>query len=322
MTYSRTDSAVDLVADIGGTNARFCLADADKKLLDEMSFAVAEYAAFEDALDAYLVKLGSPRPRRAALAVASPLTGDLVQITNSGWSFSAGQVQRRYGFERLLVLNDFSALAHALPFLAGAHLHRVGGGQAAANAPMGVIGPGTGLGVSGLIPTPAGWVALQGEGGHCTFSPANAHEAAILAIMQREFPHVSFERLVSGMGLSNLYRATIELAGGVQEPLTPAEITSRAIAESDPICSAALETFCAILGTVAGDLALTIGARGGIFIGGGIVPRLGAFFDHSGFRRRFEDKGRFASYLAAIPTSVIRSSTPALVGAAHALAAA
>ena len=270
-------------------------------------------------IEHYLAQLNAPRPRAAAIAIANPITGDWVKMTNHVWEFSIEQTRKALGLEKLVVLNDFTALALALPFIDRAELRKVGGGEPVEHAPLALLGAGTGLGVSGLIPCAAGWVPLQGEGGHATFSPANEREADILRIVWREYPHVSTERLVAGIGIGNLYRAIAELSGQTAESLTPAEITDRAINGGDPLCTDVLDTFCAMLGTAAGNLALTLGASGGVYIGGGIVPRLGEFFDRSSFRKRFEEKGRFSQHLAAMPTYVILAKTPALLGAAEAL---
>jgi glucokinase len=307
-----------LVADVGGTNVRFALAEG-LRLRAEAAFACAAFPSFAAAVEAFLAQTGAARPREAAVAIASAVTKDWVAMTNHSWAFSIEQTRQTLGLDRLLVLNDFTALALSLPHIDARELRQVGGGQALARMPIGLIGAGTGLGVSGLLPSAAGWVAIDGEGGHCSFSPANEREADILRIVWRNYPHVSSERLISGIGFENLYRAIAELDGKPAPPLEPAQITQRALAASDPLCVAVLEAFCAMLGTAAANLAVTLGARGGIYIGGGIVPKLGDFFDRSSFRARFEDKGRFSSYLAAIPAYVILAEHPALTGAAQAL---
>ena len=309
-----------LVADIGGTNARFALIQGESHVpTQEMVLSGCDFPSPVEAIEHYLAQLNAPRPRAAAIAIANPITGDWVKMTNHVWEFSIEQTRKALGLEKLVVLNDFTALALALPFIDRAELRKVGGGEPVEHAPLALLGAGTGLGVSGLIPCAAGWVPLQGEGGHATFSPANEREADILRIVWRDYPHVSTERLVAGVGIGNLYRAIAKLSGQTAESLTPAEITDRAINGGDPLCTDVLDTFCAMLGTAAGNLALTLGASGGVYIGGGIVPRLGEFFDRSSFRKRFEEKGRFSQHLAAMPTYVILAKTPALLGAAEAL---
>ena len=323
-----------LVADVGGTHARLARAGPDCRALGERTLRVAEFASIVDAVERYLADAGGLRPERAAFAVATPITGDRVKLTNGHWDFSISRTRDALGLRELLILNDFTALAWSLPTLAPADLRAIGGGAAVAGTPLGLIGPGTGLGVSGLVPGPGGWVPLQGEGGHASASPADAREAAIMQVAWRSHPHVSIERLVSGTGLPLLLAAVAEVdrlpvpagwpairPGDVGSQPTPPMITDAALKLADPLCIATLNTFCSLLGTATGNLALTIGARGGVYIGGGIVPRLGDFFDRSPFRARFEAKGRFTGYLAAIPTFVILAANPALAGAARALAA-
>lgn len=312
--------APDLIADIGGTHARFALLDAQGQFYAEQTLIGPDFSGLTAAVNAYLHTVGGRRPRRAALAVATPITGDWIEFTNNTWSFSTEAVRRELGLEQLTLLNDFTALALALPLLAPEERRAVGGGAAIAREPIALIGPGTGLGVSGLIWSGQRWIPLQTEGGHVTFSPVDQREWNLSRILQRQFGHVSPERLLSGPGLVNLYQALAELEGWPAAPLTPTDITSRALTRTCPHCRDVLELFCAALGTAAGNLAITLGARGGVYIGGGIVPRLGDEFAQSAFRRRFEDKGRFSGYLAAIPTWVITAANPALRGAAAALA--
>ena len=312
--------APDLVADIGGTNARFALATPDGHIESERTLSGADYPDLVQAATAYLRNMPGPRPRRAAVAVATPITGDWIQFTNSPWSFSIEAARQALGLERLLILNDFTALALALPLLGADERRTVGGGTAVAETPIGLIGPGTGLGVSGLVWSGSRWIPLEAEGGHATFSACDEREWAVGRVIQQRFGHVSPERLLSGPGLVNLYHALARIEGWPAENLRAAEITQRATAGSCWHCVEVVEMFCGMLGTAAGNLAMTLGARGGIYIGGGIVPRLGEFFTRSAFRTRFELKGRFSGYLAAIPTWVITAANPALRGAAAALA--
>ncbi|MDS4041038.1 MAG: glucokinase [Candidatus Competibacter sp.] len=308
-----------LVADIGGTNARFARVDADGRPYAERSLPGADFPGLTAAAKAYLDATGGSRPVRAAVAVATPVTGDWIQFTNSDWSFSIEAARRELGLERLTILNDFTALALALPLLGPDERRTVGGGAAAPEAPIGLIGAGTGLGVSGLVWSGERWIPLQTEGGHVTFAAADEREWAIGRILQRRFGHVSPERLLSGPGLMNLHAALAELEGWPAESLDPADITDRGLTGACPHCRDVLGLFCGALGAAAGNLALTLGARGGVYIGGGIVPRLGDFFDRSTFRARFEAKGRFSGYLATIPTWVITAAHPALRGVAAAL---
>jgi glucokinase len=304
-----------LVGDIGGTNARFGLVEPDGALLHSSVLADADYAGLGEAIEAYLAGRGGlPRPRQAAIAVASPITGDAVRMTNHPWAFSISGLRAQLGFDRLEVINDFTAQALALPHLGPGDKLAVGGGEAQLHEPIGVLGPGSGLGVSGLIPAGRRWVPLSGEGGHATMAPVSERESAVLAVMRRHFDHVSAERVLSGPGLVNLYNALAEVDGARAAQFTAAQITDAA--NKDALCREATAMFCAMLGTVAGNLALTLGAKGGLYIGGGIVPRLGERFAASEFRERFEAKGRFRGYLAAIPTFVVTHKLPAFLGCA------
>ncbi len=313
-----------LVADIGGTHARFALLDRQGVPSALRVLAVAEHAGPVEAIGAYLADVGQPCLSAAALAIAATVVDEsvadnAVRLTNAGWVFSRTEIRRRLGLTQLLLLNDFTALALSLPHLAAGDLRQVGPGAALPLAPKAVLGPGTGLGVSGLLAERGRWLPLSGEGGHVSLAPADAREAAILALAWREMPHVSAERLVSGSGLPLLHRLVAEVDEGVYRELPAAGIVAEALA-GDALCRAVIDTFCALLGTLAGNLALTLGAQGGVYLGGGIVPRLGTLFDDSPFRRRFEAKGRFGPYLAAIPTYVMLCPAPALTGAACALA--
>jgi len=313
-----------LLGDVGGTNARFAWQDAEgAPLRDIATLPTADHATLAAAIGAYLSSLRRGTPRWCAIGIANPITGDHIQMTNCHWAFSIAQMKAALGFERFIVINDFTALALALPALRPDELRQLGGGTAAPDAPIALIGPGTGLGVSGLIPTgaPGRWVPLQGEGGHVTLAATNAREAAVLQALRDEFGHASAERAVSGQGLEALYAAVCALDGVANAASLPAaEISQRGLAGSDAQCVEVLDLFCAFLGSVAGNLALTLGAVGGIYIGGGIVPRLGDMFARSRFRECFEAKGRFRPYLETMPVYVIHTAvSPALLGAARAL---
>jgi glucokinase len=317
-----TSPETRLVGDIGATNARFGLVSPDGTVLHWRSHACEHYPTIDAAIAEYLGERGGlPAPRQAAIAVASPVTGDLVAMTNHPWRFSIAALRAQFGFERLEVINDFTAQALALPHLAADQRLIVGGGSPAPGAPLAVLGPGSGLGVSGLVPCGAGWVALTGEGGHATMASASERESAVLDHMRRRFDHVSAERLLSGPGLVNLYATLAEIDGIASKGYTAPQITDLGMRGEDAVCAEATAMFCAMLGNVAGDLALTLGARGGVYVAGGIVPRLGEYFVQSPFRARFEAKGRFASYLAAIPTYVVTYPLAAFVGCAALLAA-
>lgn len=315
-----------LLGDVGGTHARWAWqASAGQPPAQVRSLATRDHASIGDSIAAYLREQSLPPPREVGFGIATAVTGDMVRMTNHPWAFSIEALRRDLGVRRLRVLNDFEALAHALPVLGPQALWHVGGpDQGVAGAALAVIGAGTGLGVSGLIGDGrGGWRVVVGEGGHVTLPAADDREAALVAALRRRFGHVSAERALSGPGLANLYQAACALDGVTPEALEPAQVMARALQgrAGDAQCVEAVERFASLLGNVAGNLALTLGARGGVYIGGGVVPRLGReSLARLPFRERFEDKGRFRGYLAAIPTWVISAEeSPALLGVARAL---
>ena len=313
-----------LLADIGGTYARFTIETALGVFEHSASLRCADHDDFQAAVSAYLSGLPEGRVghiEHAAIAIANPVEGDQVRMTNYHWKFSIEQMRQRLALDSLVVVNDFTALAMSLPRLAPAQRRQVGGGTPRENSVIGVLGAGSGLGVSGLIPAADGWVALGTEGGHTSFSPRDEREIAILRYGMTQFPHLSHERLLSGPGIELIHRALRADAGLPAQALSAPEITRRALDGSDALCGDTMQTFCAMLGTAAGNLAVTFGALAGVYIGGGIVPRLGSYFDRSPFRARFEDKGRFADYVRAIPTYVITAEQATFVGASAILAA-
>ncbi len=319
-----------LVADIGGTNARFGWVGAGSEVVGHVrTLSVAQHASPAEAARAYLTQLAATlgpdyqAPRAAAFAVATAVGQDRIVFTNSGWAFSGLATKQELGLDALLLLNDFESLALSLPRLGAAQVRAITGRGPAPTAPAGgslaVIGPGTGLGVAGLLPTRHGWVAVPGEGGHATLSAADDFEASLLAVARGEHPHVSGERLLSGIGLPVLHRSVAAVLGAQADMLNAGEIVERGLSGDDAVCSQTLDSFCALLGSFAGNVALVLGARGGVYIGGGIVPRLGERFFESRFRERFEAKGRFQPYLQAVPTFLIGDTLAALSGAALAL---
>ncbi len=305
-----------LLADIGATHARFALQTAPGVFRSVRVLRCDDFEGIVPLLQFYLAEHDATPMHHAALAVANPVNGDQVRMTNRDWQFSTDAVRRQLGLHTLLIVNDFTALAMAIPGLQPADLMKVGAGTPAGNAVVGVLGPGTGLGVSGVIPTVDGFVTLGSEGGHMNFAPADEREFAILQYAWKEWPHVSNERLISGPGMEIIYRALAQRNGVTAAPRSSPDIISGALDDGDALCLEVLECFCGMLGGAAANLAVTLGAFGGIFIGGGIVPRMGEWFAHSPFRARFEAKGRFSSYLAEIPTFVITTPNPAFHGVA------
>jgi glucokinase len=314
-------SFTGLVGDIGGTNARFALTAGDgQPLAHALTLPTSGFADLGEAVQAYLRQVDVHTPAHACIAIANPIDGDWLRMTNTAWAFSIEATRQRLGLQSLRMLNDWEAMALAAPTFTAAELLSLGGGESVPDAPRGLLGAGTGLGVSSLVRGRSGeWVPIAGEGGHVTLSPGNAREADILRVLWQRWPHVSAERVISGMGLENLYSALAELSGQSLPLLGAAEISQRALAGQDTLCLEAVETMCVLLGRVAGNLALTLGARGGIYIGGGVLGHLRAYLPRSGFRAAFEDKGRFAPFLSRIPTWLIEAEQPALRGAAMGL---
>jgi glucokinase len=307
-----------LVADLGATNARFAIANG-LTLTHQRSYRCAGFSSLAAAVAQYRQDCAFDSgawPRSACMAVAAPLLGDRINMTNLGWSFSARELRHELKFDRLVLFNDFTALALSLRHLQPADLVKVGGGTAKPAAPIALIGPGSGTGVSGLIPSGEDWVPLAAEGGHVALASSNDREYAVSRQLREEFGHVSIERILSGPGLYHLYRILCCLDGMTADASGVEAVVERALHGHAGHCGEAVNMFCAWLGTAAADLSLTLGALGGCYIGGGVVPRLLPWFHQSPFRVRFEAKGRYRDYLAAIPTQVIVAGNAALIGCA------
>jgi glucokinase len=313
-----------LLGDIGGTHARWAWQEGAGTPLTNVQVVPCDASAsLYASAESYLTSRASSRnerPKSVGIGIATAVNGDEVRMTNHPWAFSISKLKASLGVERCLVINDFTALALSLPTLDRSELDQIGAGVPLPGAPIALLGPGTGLGVSGLVPSGAGhWSAISGEGGHVTLAPADDEEFALLASLRAHQGHVSAEDVLSGPGLLNLYRAVCDTRGMAPRALLPQDITNAANAGSDPACRDTVSFFSSFLGSVAGNLALTLGARGGLYIGGGVVPGMGAAFDSALFRKRFESKGRFRGYLEAIPSWVITAKTPALTGVSIAL---
>jgi len=303
-----------LLGDIGGTNARFAVL-IDGELAKVEQVMVADHASFDAAVATFLAGQ-RPRPDigAAVLAIAGPVRGEFCAITNSPWMIDAGELCSTFGLTSVHLINDFEAVARSLPRLREADLFPLGEGKAQAGAPMLVLGPGTGFGAAALIDPDGRAIPVATEAGHATLPSASRRDDAIIDHLRQRFGHVSVERVISGPGLENLYQAIAAVDDAPVPQRNPNEITEAAIAGTCPISRMALETFCAMLGTVAGNLALGFCALGGVYIAGGIAPRIAAFLARSEFRERFEGKGRFRSYLEAVPTNIIVHPYPTFVG--------
>lgn len=316
-----TDSGSTLlVGDVGGTNARFAVARmvAGRPVLDHHeTFRGADYPTFLEGVRAFIDGC-EVKPSGGVIAVAGPVTDGAIDLTNSPWRVSEAELET-LGLNPIRLINDFEALAWGAPVVPPSDLVSLGGpAEGDADAAIAVLGPGTGFGVSALARDGRGHeMALPSEGGHACFAPNDAVEDEILRILRRRYERVSIERLICGPGLLNMHRALAEIDGRETHIDDPAEITRDALADPDSPCGHTLARFCAILGSVAGDIALIMGARGGIYIAGGIAPRIIDFLKVSPFRERFERKGRFADYMKAIPTNVVMHRHAALLGAAR-----
>lgn len=311
-----TNKNLSLVADIGGTNARFALVEDSKfALLEARNLVCADYPTIVDAIKDYLEEVSIGKPVRAALSVASPVAGDYLMMTNHSWSFSVSETRQTLDWGSLKVFNDYTALALSLPFIPENQCLKIGGGEECKSYVKAAIGPGTGLGVSGLIPVGDHWFPLESEGGHASYGPVTERESEIIQIIRKKLKHISVESLVSGPGISLIYEVITKLETGEARQLKPGEVTQLAIDGRCVMAVEALSIFCGVLGTVAGNLALTLGARGGVYIGGGIIRKMVDFFVASNFRERFEQHGRLSSYLSQIPTYLIDADYPALIGA-------
>lgn len=313
-------SGTALLGDIGGTNARFAVCRPGGRPGETLLRRAADFPALEDAIADVLAEAGSAVDQ-AVLAVAGPVDNGMAQFSNSPWRADADALARRFGWTACRLVNDFAANALALPLLGAGELEPIGGGHIRATAPKVALGPGTGLGVAGLVPSDNGWIAVPGEGGHAGLAAGDDYEAELLAILRRERGgHVACEDALCGPGLMALYRAVVEVAGPAvtawtrQYPHTPAEVGRIASEEPGGPAGQAITVFSRMLGAYAGDLALIYGAHGGVYLTGGVLPALGVLFDRQAFRQRFEAKGDFSAYVAAIPSFLVTAPQPGLLG--------
>ena len=316
----------DIVAvDIGGTNARFALAKVDKgrvvSLEPEVVLKCAEYASLQTAWESFAAGVGEPLPRAAAIAVACPVTGEVLHLTNNPWIIRPGMIAEKLGLDRFTLVNDFGAVGHAVAQLGPQHFRRICGPDTplAQSNVVSVLGPGTGLGVAMLVRGKAGAQVIPTEGGHIDFAPLDAIEDAILSRLRQKFRRVSVERIVAGPGLANIYGALAEIEGRAIATLDDKVLWPQTLAGEDSLAVAALDRFCMSLGSVAGDIALAQGAEA-VVIGGGVGLRIGDHLPRSGFADRFCAKGRFEQRMQDIAVHLITHPQPGLFGAAAAFA--
>lgn len=309
-----------IVADIGGTNARFALITGKTQnnfIIEHIHVLQGrEYPTCSAALHTYIEKLGGIKPKSACLAIAGPVVSDTVRMTNLSWEFSCIAMAKEFGFEHFVAMNDFAAVAAACSQLSDDHLVTVKPGVEETAATKAVFGPGTGLGVAGLVNHKGAWLPVPCEGGHVNIAPASEFEADVIKAAIASHGHVSAEMFISGPGLVNLYKAIAAVRGTIAEEVTPADITEKALANSSSIFGETLSTFCSFAGSFAGNLALTYGAKGGIYIAGGILPRFTDFLLASQFSERFANKGVMSHYVETIPAKLIVHPETAFVGAA------
>jgi glucokinase len=310
-----------LVGDVGATNARLALVDQEGHIRFPRTFAAREYASLTDIIAEYLeTTAGRKHPPRAAIAVAGPVVDGEIEFTNLDWRLSEVDLVAAFQFEDVSLLNDFAAQALAAPRMGPDDLRVLGPKmRGASGCPIVVMGAGSGFGVAGLARSSRGDVAISTEGGHAAFAPFDEVEVEVWRRLKAKHGRVSIERLLSGPGLFDLYEALLAMDGGRSDAANEKQVFEMA-QTGDAVAKATLERFCAIMGSVAGDLALTYGARGGVYVSGGIAPRMADLLASGAFRARFEDKGRLSDYVQTIPTSLILHPYPALVGAARELA--
>ena len=321
------NSRLALVGDIGGTNARFAIMDVDELTVTHFAnFRCEMFPSLQAAVKAYVDSIPH-RPSMAGFAVAGPVTGEEVSLTNLPWSFTREDLRSLTGAKYVHLVNDFEALALSLPYLTAHDLHKIGGEEPVDSAPKVVLGPGTGLGVAGLVSSPSGWIAIPSEGGQVTFAVEDADELAIIERFSEGKGHVSAERLISGPGLAQLYQVLGEMKETEVRPSSLTEIVKRGLLEGeDHLAEEALGYLQQWLGRFAGDMALVYGARGGVYLGGGIAPKIfdeavATAFRLAFFRAAFQSKGRRSSFLAPIPVYVIKAADAGLRGVAVALSA-
>lgn len=313
-----------LVADIGGTNARFGLVAIDSAratppdftATEQHSLRCADYPGIDQMIRAYADKAGVPLPDYACLAIAGPIHDGRVRMTNLAWEFGIEELRETLGMKALDVINDFAALAYATPHLKPEMLRPLVEGTVNPDAAMLILGPGTGFGMAALVPCNGRWKILATEGGHTNFAPGNEREIAVLQSLLKQQAHVSVETLICGKGLVRIYRALADIDGVVPQDYEPADINENGQNGTDPLCKESLDMFCAMLGSAVGDRTLCLGAQGGVFLGGGIAPRIADYIEGTELVNRYRDKGPMSDYVSRIPLNIIMHDKAALIGTA------
>lgn len=307
---------INLVADIGGTNIRIGTFENESVVKALKVYQCGNYQSLSEVIKAYLAEENlTDKTINACLAIACPVENDLISMTNLPWEFSQSAIKQELSLNKLLLINDYTAIAHAVPYLTEQQKVKIGDGEVVNGKPISICGPGTGLGVANVIPlVEQQWQALGGEGGHVDFAPVDQTEIKILEFLLTKYQHVSYEQLLSGLGLEQIYQAFNHIEQANKPPLAAKDISEKALSNSCQLCEKTLAQFCKILGSFAGNLSLTLASFGGVYIAGGIVPRFIDYLKQSEFRRRFESKGRI-TFNQTIPTFVITESQPGILGA-------
>ena len=307
---------LSVVVDVGGTNIRLAVVDVNSRELSKVrEYPCAQFITLDAALAQYFATLSDP-VCHLCIGIACPVENDLVKMTNLSWQFSQAELKDKLALKSLYVINDYTAISLAVPFIEEKQKVKIGAGEEVPNACKAIFGAGTGLGVSHLIKQGKKWVSLDGEGGHSSFAPNTRQQADVLLLLQQQFGHVSAERFLSGQGLVNIYHALCRLAGKQPEYFEPAQVSKAALSNECELTVQTLTLFCQVMGGFAGNLALNLDCRGGVYIAGGLVPRFVEFIEQSEFRSFFEEKGRLKDYLQTIPTYLITHDNPGLLGAA------
>ena len=307
---------INLVADIGGTNIRLGTFEHESSVTALKVYQCGNYQSLSEVIKTYLVEENLiDKAINACLAIACPVENDLISMTNLPWKFSQSALKQELSLNKLLLINDYTAIAHAVPYLNDQQKVKIGDGEVVSGKPISICGPGTGLGVANVVPlADQQWEALGGEGGHVDFAPVDQTEIKILEFLLNKYQHVSYEQLLSGLGLEQIYQALNHIEDANKPQLTAKEISEKALSSNCQLCEKTLAQFCQILGSFSGNLSLTFASFGGVYIAGGIVPRFIDYLKQSEFRSRFESKGRI-TFNKTIPTFVITESQPGILGA-------
>ncbi|GAA5214590.1 glucokinase [Corallincola platygyrae] len=311
------EQQLGLIADVGGTNIRLELVDmASGERRELRKYLCANYPTIVDAIKQYLSDAGQPAVTHGCIAIACPTNDDWIAMTNHSWAFSVKETQAALGWTALHLINDYTAISMSLPHLKAGQKVQIGGGEVKDGAPIAVFGPGTGLGVAHLANHAGFWMSLPGEGGHVDFAPIDEVDEHILAFLSKKYDHVSVEQLLSGPGIVQMYQAIADMKGEEAKFTDAADISTAGIDGTCPVASATMVQFCKVMGSFGGNLSLTLGTFGGVYIAGGIVPRFIDYLKQSDFRERFEAKGRFRGFNEKVPVFVVTEPQPGLVGAA------